>query len=900
MHPILVYAMRLSTFKGAKMRLLKAMVLGVLLLSPLLGRGTFHIHQPYDTNSDGQFETLVLNSRTSSAIWVEISSNKDLNDTLWTFQLPKGGTFADGEIIDINGDQQPDLVLIPNLFAAIGDQVWFYVFLGNENGFSKQPLTIDGSLLELTTIRPSSLTLVPGHSPKLAVSFGAPVRYGMVFDIQVVNQSISLINTQVLSAPIISNGYGSVYIGGFTSNGGHYIAIVSPEGDKLKTAIFDIEQNYDLIQSKQMGLNNAQYLLGADIQSFQSKDTAIDGLLLPFASDDIFLLSIDNKDIGFSNTSLSGQGVFPSMDNGNLHSVIKSRQKADILEPQLSMNDYLPSRLEEKTLQPPNPVVAEKTPSPIPVKIKNKRDWTSKPTGDEPYSKKSSASGNQKDFSMLSPTLGDFLESVKDELIDDSKSEKDKTSIPTMNEDMESVNWADEAGFTQLELGEYIPEAHDSSIVRSPIPNKDTGIAGFTKEALKDSLNPIIVNEDSLIEYDNVNKIDLYYVLALTPVSSTRDRYVFDGEAPFGVAVNQIPSMGNATHLQHGVSADLATLERGETYDFAYSLRDARLDSITTLTMVHDMQTNVVFMSISPTDDSLSQSYQPESFDPKMFEFPDYFFEGFPTSLDMDFTDKIIRFSFDEDKDSTYQGIYLSSTTPSKPSQSLAVFMDQGTLQSVRGEVVVRANGSKKVTTEYDLVGAVEPAVLFSRLIQEMFPEELKLKLLQGASLEEPLFGPSGKLPKITREPRLPDAQPDQADPDIPIEPKQSNVPEEKTDSLLINEDSNIQTPDTQKDELTPSVPEVEKREQPIFNTESDSLKLEEAKDKKEPEAELTPSAPEESQLEEVSKVKKDEKPEEVEENKKEPEVELTPSAPEESQLEKVNEVKEDEKIEDK
>ena len=176
------------------MRLLKAMVLGVLLLSPLLGRGTFHIHQPYDTNSDGQFETLVLNSRTSSAIWVEISSNKDLNDTLWTFQLPKGGTFADGEIIDINGDQQPDLVLIPNLFAAIGDQVWFYVFLGNANGFSKQPLTIDGSLLELTTIRPSSLTLVPGHSPKLAVSFGAPVRYGMVFDIQVVRVLFSVTN----------------------------------------------------------------------------------------------------------------------------------------------------------------------------------------------------------------------------------------------------------------------------------------------------------------------------------------------------------------------------------------------------------------------------------------------------------------------------------------------------------------------------------------------------------------------------------------------------------------------------------------------------------------------------------------------------------------------------------
>ena len=48
-------------------------------------------------------------------------------------------------------------------------------------------------------------------------------------------------------------------------------------------------------------------------------------------------------------------------------------------------------------------------------------------------------------------------------------------------------------------------------------------------------------------------------------------------------------------------------------------------------------------MSISPEVDSISQSYQPEAFDPKLFEFPDYFFEGFPTSLGMDFKDKLIK-----------------------------------------------------------------------------------------------------------------------------------------------------------------------------------------------------------------------------------------------------------------
>ena len=852
--------MRLSTLKGAKMRLFKAMVLGVLLLSSIMGRGTFHIHGSYDTDSDGRFETLVLNGRTSSAMWVEMSSDKGVNDTLWTYNLSEGETFADGELLDVNGDQHKDLILIPNLFAAIGDQVWFYVFLGSDSGFSEVPLTFDESLLDLTTIRPSNLTLVPGGSPALAISFGAPVRYGMIFDIEISNNSISLNNAQILSAPIISNGHGSVYIGGFKSAGRHFIAIISPEGDKLKTAIFDVEQNFKLIHSKQMVLNNARYLLGADIQNFKPNNTSTDGLLIPFGSDDVFILRIEDNDVVFSNTDLSGAGAFPTTDNGSLHTLIAQRQEAQVLEAQPLINEYLPSRIEKKTLEPPpDPIVVQESLSLNRLSIPNDRDRVRKPTDDESYNNKNSVSQKSKDLSMLSPTLGDFLESVKDELIKPPTPDEDKVSIPLMNKDMESVNWADEAGFTQLELGEYIPEPQDSTLVESPVPNKDIGIAAFTKEALQDSLSPTIIDEDTLLQYRDVGNIDLYYVLALTPVSSTRDRYVFDGEAPFGVAVNQIPSMGNATHLQHGVSADLATLERGETYDFAYSLRDARLDSITTLTMVHDMQTNVVFMSISPTDDSLSQSYQPESFDPKLFEFPDYFFEGFPTSLDMDFTDKLIRFSFDGDKDSTYQGIYLSSTTPSKPSQSLAVFMDQGTLQSVRGEVVVRANGSKKVTTEFDLVGAVEPAVLFSRLIQEMFPEELKVRLLQGASLEQPLFGPSGKLPNVTREPRLPDAQPDQAEPQIPVEPKQSNVPEEKNDSLLTKPDPVIETPETQQDELTPPVLEVEKKEQVIEESPTDSLKLEVAKDKNESK-DLSPPAPEESQPETDQKIEEDEK----------------------------------------
>ena len=839
----LIKSVGLSTFKGAEMCFFKAIFFGVLFLSSVQGEGKFHIHQTYDLNENGRKETLLLNAHGISAVWVEILSEGNL-DTLWSYSSLDGAIFTDGELVDINNDTYKDLILIPDLYAAIGNQAWCYIFLGDKNGFSDYAITIKESLLGLSTIRPSNLSIVPGESVMLAVSFGSPIRKGMVFDIEVVNREVQIKESMLLSAPIISNGYGSVYIGGFMNDKSNYIALLSTEGNNLKTAIFDGKRPYNLLLSESITIDDARYLMGSDLQQYKSKDHQSNGLLVPFGTDDIFQLRIVDGKALMSKTSLSGQSAFPLNEEKNIERILNDRKNVEIVdEKQHNISSSKLKPYEEIVLSPSSEIIPDESVT-LNTKIFINEVENVRP---DIKNKNSDQKKHKKDYSSLAPTLTDFLNTVKN----NSSPESDKeptTSIPIMNHDMKSTNWADEAGFTQLELGEFVPKLIDTTEA-SPIPNIDQGITLFREDVI-DSIQSSNDKNDVKNKYLNENRgIDLYYVLVMTSISEKKDRYVFDGEAPFGVAINQIPSMGKATHLQHGISADLSSLKIGEVYDFAYSLRDARFDSITTLTMVHDMQTNIVFMSISPTDDSLSQSYTSDSFDPKLFEFPDYFFEGFPNSLDMDFTDKLIRFSFDEEKDSTYKGIYLSVTTPSYPSQSLAVFMDQGKLQSIRGEVVVRANGSKKVSTEFDLIGNVEPAVMFSRLIQEMFPEDLKLKLLQGASLEEPLFGPSGKLPKISREPRLPEVQSDQVETSIPIEPKQSNVPETEDDSISTKHNDVIINPATQVDEVEPKVLEVEKRA-PGNSAKKDSLNLESVKEEKVLKKEIKPSAPEESQPE--------------------------------------------------
>jgi len=813
------------------MSFIRALFLGVTLLSFSQGKEAFHIKGPYDIDADGQEETLVLNSRGFSAMFIEILPSGE--DTLWKYSPENDLIIKDCEIVDLNGDGMEEIILIPSLITAFEDQPWLYVFLGNSSGFRNQPLTYQDTPFDLEIIRPLNLTLLSDVTQKVGVCFGSPIRQGMIFNITISNDSLVLENIKKISTPTTSNGYGVLQMEGFTSAGSEFITIISAEENALKTAILSMDKDFEVIHSETIAFDNASNILATDIQSYKSKLPEENGLLIPFRSSGVYLLSLQGKNVFLSKTSMSDKDAFPLTENETLpiRTILKNRLEIKLLETKPRFADSSFSRIAQERLPPPtlprNSELKKQNSLPIPAK----EDRTSMPRGKQELYYKPEHSSNVKDnYSMLSPTLGDFLTNVK-EKPSKPKDKEEKISIPSINSEMESVNWADEAGFLQLDLGEYVKEDQDSIVKKSPVPSLDTGITNFTKEvtSLKQKK---ITNQDTLVIEAVEGQIDLYYVLVMTPASDIRDRYVFDGEAPFGVAVSQVPLTGKATHYKHGISANLANLAKGEEFDFAYSLRDASLDSITTFVMVHDLQTNMVLMSIKNEQDTLSysQSYQPESFDPKLFEFPNYFFEGFPSSLDMDFSDKLIRFSFNGIEDPVYQGIYLSMTTPSRPPQSLSLFMDQGTLQAIRGEVVVNANGSKKVITEFDLTGTVIPSVMFSQLIEEEFSEDLKIQLLQGASLEEPLFGPKGKLPKITREPRLPDAEPDQPEHEIPVDPKMSNVPDSNAKIKEEKPNTSLLVPITQEDEIMPTVLEVQKQDN-LSATATDTLKLEQNKE---------------------------------------------------------------------
>ncbi len=799
------------------MRFFKYYIFGIVNLSILSGNITAIVDGPYDINKNGKTESFVLNDPDFSIKWIEFEGISKKTH-LWEYKNNDLQKYTDFEIFDLNNDGYNDLIALIDLSLSVSEKSWLHVFLGEKNGFKKAPLKLKDFNRDQNFYRPSNFTLIKGSPVRFAVALGATVREAMLFELKIEDDILLLSNMEFLSEPNTNNGSGSFHVGNFIKDNINYISLISCQKDELRVSTFDIEGKNNFINSCIYDLKDIKIINGSGIKQSSARTLKKQGVIIPFVSNEAYFLTIINKNPTLYKTKYSKEYRYSEIkdsENISIPVILKSRVNFDLSDGVSMIPHSIYNRFEKGVLLPPL-FSGEKGFNKRNLNELTEKDATTLPNQ---YKKKS--------YTSLTPTLGDFLKTVKDNKpVAETNSEE--ISVPSFDKELESMSWADEAGFTKIDLEKYTIKDEEGLNPREPqIPDIDIkmDLKDISDESWTTKSNNVLKKSD--ISTDD--KINLYYVLAITPAASQRDRFIFDGEVPFGVSVNQVPPTGKPTHFKHGISADLRTLSESNEYDFAYSLRNARKDSITTLKMVHDMQTNLVYMKrsimlngvITDIPDSNSKSYQPEAFDPKLFEFPNYFFEGFPNSLDMDFADKLIRFSFNDDGDSLYNGIYLSTTTPSIPSQSLAVFMEEGKLQAIRGEIEVYPNGNKRITTEYDLVGVVSPKVLFSHLVEEEFSEDLKIKLLQGASLEEPLFGPSGRLPKITRQARLPDAQPDQPSFEIPINPKQSSIPDppDKVSSEVEEKNKMKEELDTLKLNkiIEPQVP-------------SDSLKLEKIK----------------------------------------------------------------------
>ena len=98
------------------------------------------------------------------------------------------------------------------------------------------------------------------------------------------------------------------------------------------------------------------------------------------------------------------------------------------------------------------------------------------------------------------------------------------------------------------------------------------------------------------------------------------DRFTFEGETPFSST-----TMSANNIITVGVSTDLSAIKDDKSSSFVFQSSDDKPDSLITVSIMHDLSSNIIFTTIKPTVDTLTQSFDAEGQNPDMYQLPEYF-----------------------------------------------------------------------------------------------------------------------------------------------------------------------------------------------------------------------------------------------------------------------------------
>ena len=340
-----------------------------------------------------------------------------------------------------------ELIIIPKIINIDKNKPWLYVFKGTSSAFANDPIIYNESPLSLTAIRPSSLTIINDLSSTIGVCFASPIRKGIIFDLEISDGRLNLLNAKLLSSSTSNNGYGAIQMSSFSSNKRDYISIISAEKDSLHTTVFDLFDNYNLLESKTIPFNSTPLNLSAQIMPRTSKNKGKDGLLLPINSKDVFLMNIIDSEVMISTTNISKENAFPTDSKSSLGTVLKYRENAVALESLNTRLSQSPNSFERNIKAVTDKNFSSEITDGRNIKILENKSLTGAPrTSQKLFYKKPDKGLENKDYKKLTPTLGDFLAQIKKNAKQQTETDS-KTTIPQIDYDMKSVSWADEAGF---------------------------------------------------------------------------------------------------------------------------------------------------------------------------------------------------------------------------------------------------------------------------------------------------------------------------------------------------------------------------------------------------------------------------------------------------------------------
>lgn len=627
----------------------------------LLAAGNLYIFGTFDLNNNGKSEILKVGGLVAPLEYVELDSN-GAHETLWTFTPDSGGIIIDAKFSDLNQDGGVELVVI---IQSGNNSEWIKVFEWNGSGFSSNQKSIRNGAPGTDKIRPSNLT---SYSNLFSVSVLSPSRRADLFTLQIKNGVLEKSNSLAQSAPLVKNGYGPVYTGLFSGEGETFVALVSPEGNVLKTTVFSVSTPGKEIASDILVVNGARVVLGPDIQPFDEDKDGQDELLIPFATGEVYVLGLTDNGLTFTESRLSQSGLFGMKSAAG----------------EIEINNTILARIENGLYDS----IADDTQPEI----------------------------NDSLLILVSDTLmlGDTLNLY---LLPDSTSDFysfNWRSLPppgmSFNPDSYTLNW--------VPTRDHVGVVDVSYALKMRL--REELMSG--EDAFGDThhMHPILMGSDSsmiILVGDTIKPPEPFILIPsrfhrttiTTKDIDEKDRFVFEGETPFGASSANINGV-----ISVGVTVDLSAVKQDKTSAFNFKSSAEKPDSVVTLTLIHDLDSNILYTSLSPPLDTIPQSFDPEGMNTSFNQYPEYFFEGFPSSLSLESAGTGMLTLLKSDQ--KISGNISLSSPLNNQDHEITVSYYGGRPYAIRGEVTIKENGSHKTLTEIDFDTSFFPLRIFTSL----------------------------------------------------------------------------------------------------------------------------------------------------------------------------------------
>lgn len=618
--------------------------------------GNLFVFGTLDLNNNGKSEILLLGGLSNQLEYVELDDDGS-HHLLWAYSPQGNARVTDARFHDLNHDGKEELIIV----LQSNNNHWLNVFEWNGKTFSSNPKSIENGDGKADKIRPGNLA---GSGNVFAVSMSTPTRSAELFSLILEDGNLRKSNSQTISAALVNNGYGPVYVGIFSSDRESFAALMSPEGDGLKTSVFSASNPGEELASDLLVMNGARVILSQYIQPFDENKDGVDELLVPFETGEVYALAFSESGLTFTESKLSQADLF------------KMKSSAGEVE----INRTILARIENGLYDSILKTDRNNVPDSLLFLVT--------------------------DTLMLGDTLNIFI-------------------LPDSISDFYSFNWRavppDKMHFNPTDYKiEWVPTRDHIGVVDASyglsIRIKEELLSGEDDFGDTHRMHPILQTIDSSLVILVSDTIVPPKPFVLVPSRFHRinistadidenDRFVFEGETPFGTS-----SINTGGVISIGVSADLSTIKQDKTSAFNFKSSSDMPDSIVTLSLIHDLDSNILYMSIFPPRDTVPQSFDPEGLSPGLYKFPEYFFEGFPSTLSLDSTPsgQLNILSSDQEISGT---ISLSSPLHSQDHE-LTLSYFGGRPYAIRGDINVKENGSQKTITEIDFESSFIPQLI--------------------------------------------------------------------------------------------------------------------------------------------------------------------------------------------